>query len=152
MTENVIRFHSITYLEDINIFKKNFNFPLDKIKNIKEYSFQISIRNGVTAQADNNTIFYINKNIDIKVIGESNSKQDEFAEFSIAYIFKFINEKDFVSSTKTSIKINEELSEWLDNVVLSTTRGIMYSEFRGTYFNEIIFPIILPKDLQVPEE
>ena len=55
--------------------------------------------------------------------------------------------EDFEKALKTNklnvFKIPSELENFLKGIAISTIRGIMYSEFRGTAIHKAILPIIL---------
>lgn len=147
--ETMDKFHESTRIDDIKIVRKSFNLPLHKVHNAKNFHFEINIKDSVNNDEKDSKVFYIIKNIGIKILAKVAETETEFAEFEMVYTFSFNNENDFISMSGNSIILNEELAEWLDNVVLSTTRGAMYSELRGSYIDEVIFPLIKPKDLKI---
>lgn len=151
MHKNINLFHDTTYIKYIKVVKVKFNLPLDKVQKIKDFHFDINIAQSVKPITDIQDQFYILKSIDIKIIGKlgENESEHELAEFGMEYAFTYNNVNNFISFSGGSIIVDEELTEWLDNIVLSTTRGTMYSELRGSYIDDIYFPLIKPADLKL---
>jgi len=127
--------HSVTVIKEINILKKNFSFSLDEMHTSKDLSFEFNIEDGINIE--NNLL---SKIIDVHVLG--NRKKEPLADLRILYSFSVKNVSDFVIKKDENMIVDPSLNDWLDNIVLATTRGIMYSEFRGTYVDNVILPII----------
>ncbi len=141
--------HDHTKLIDIKIIKKCYGLPLDKVQNAKSFHFDISIEDTVNLDTEDQNTFYILKSINIKVLEKVKDNEIEFVDFGMVYTFNFDGFQNLVSISGNSIIIDDQLSEWLDNVVLSSTRGAMYSELRGSYIDGLVFPLIKPKDLKL---
>jgi hypothetical protein len=150
MPDHTNIFHDYTILEDIRLIKKSFTLPLDKVQEVTQYHFEINIADSLDRDEEQTgKIFFINKSIDIKVLGEKEGEEGvEFGSFGLEYTFKVNNEKEFITFPNDSYKMKEDFDEWLDNVILATTRGYMYSEFRGTYIDNVVFPLMKPSELR----
>jgi hypothetical protein len=139
-------FHAQTSFEDIQIVKKNFDLPLDRAKKVTNIHSSIKIAERLIHIGGSTDSFYVIKDVSIAILGNVDDFEIKVADISFVFTLKFNNEKlKFIDAN--SKRVESSLSEWLDNVVLATARGIMYSEFRGTYVGNIILPIIKPGDL-----
>jgi len=72
------------------------------------------------------------------------STSQKIAEIKTACLFSIENFNEIIKKNEdgTLYHIPRELELILRPVALSTTRGIIYSEFRGTYLANAIMPII----------
>lgn len=71
------------------------------------------------------------------------------ANLTVAIGFLVENFADeFFSNGEPINEINSDLDNHFKSIVISTLRGIMFSEFRGTRLHRAILPIILIKDLK----
>ena len=76
-------------------------------------------------------------------INELNTSQ-KLAEIKVACLFNIKNFNDVIKRNEESdvYHIPKELELIIRPVAISTTRGIIYSEFRGTYLANAIMPIV----------
>ena len=51
---------------------------------------------------------------------------------------------DFFNKQHTLVDLPQEFITLLNSIALSTTRGVMFSQFRGTVLHNAILPIIAP--------
>jgi hypothetical protein len=64
----------------------------------------------------------------------------------IGYFFENF-EESFQKDSEGNYTIPTELESLLRNISISTTRGLMYAEFRGTQLHSALLPIIIPNSL-----
>lgn len=70
-------------------------------------------------------------------------KPIELASFGVAYYFEINDfEKVIVKNEENAFIIPQQLDLTIKPAVISTTRGIIYSELRGTYLHNAIMPIV----------
>jgi hypothetical protein len=68
----------------------------------------------------------------------------EFGRLNVACAFEVENfETSIVKVKENLFRIPDDADALVKSVAISTTRGIMYSEFRGTYLFNAILPIII---------
>ncbi len=144
--DNYDHFHDLTTIGEIVIVKKNFNFPLNNpLDFTKETYFDIEIRDTIEEDVENQNVYSVIKNISVIV---KDSQDLDLANIGILYSFNLSNEEKFISKTETGFEMNSDFSEWLDHIIIATTRGIMYSEFRGTFVVDTLLPLIRPRTLK----
>ncbi len=59
---------------------------------------------------------------------------------------------DYLDNETTKVNLPEQAAITLNSISLSTTRGIMYSEFRGTHLHGAVLPIVDPRQFAKPEQ
>ena len=106
------------------------------------FNFEIKVENKV--QASHNlvlTLVYI-------TITEA-GKPAILAKLTSNCVFQIENFKDVITLQENGLfHIPNNLDAILRPVAISTTRGILYSEFRGTYLHGAIMPIIFMDTLK----
>lgn len=68
----------------------------------------------------------------------------ELASFTVAYYFELPEfEKVMVKTDENAYIIPNELDALMKPIAISTTRGIIYSELRGTYLQSVLLPVVI---------
>jgi hypothetical protein len=102
-------------------------------------------------------IFKFNINVEIKKINEQslimavvsvdildNKTIDKYGFIRVNCIFGVDNFLSFVNTETKKVDFPKQFITTLTSISLSTTRGIMYDQFRGTFLNGAILPILDP--------
>src|SRR5436853_3218308 len=116
--------HRITSLTRIVRFQRNFNFTGGIILSVGETRFNISIDTFIDREGES-----LIKSADIQLLSGEDNKLAEFG-----YEFNFmIDGLDHYLSLKShkTFEIEKELDLWLNNIVIATSRGIIYTELQG---------------------
>ncbi len=117
------------------VSKEMSEMPLD-LSLTPVFNFDIRVESKV--QAPRNLILSV-----VHVSISELNKPLKLANISTACLFEIT---DFINVVKPNeaglYVIPEQLEALIRPVSISTTRGIIYSEFRGTYLNNAIMPII----------
>ncbi len=120
----------------IELLEKNLitpNYPQEKL-NVFNYSFTVAI-----TVNDYQKIAFANTEI---VIINADS-QDKVAFFKTLCIFEIQEfEKIFIKNSEGVFDMPEDLEILLKSIGISTTRGIIYSEVRGTFLHGAIMPLV----------
>ena len=76
------------------------------------------------------------------------SKKYELAKFRIAFLFEIEDFENVIKLNDQNIYIvPHHFENIFKPVAISTARGIIYSEFRGTYLQGAIMPVIFMNTL-----
>ncbi|MFA0960262.1 hypothetical protein AB9P05_00490 [Roseivirga sp. BDSF3-8] len=70
------------------------------------------------------------------------SKEHELARFKANCVYKIDNMAQFQKPDKSGVSLPEELISAINSVSVSTTRGLMFGAFGGTYLQKVVLPII----------
>ena len=74
------------------------------------------------------------------------------ANISVGCTFKIINFQEIIIEKEGTLTIPDAILETLNILTIGTTRGIMFSEFRGTWLHNTILPVIDPKSFIVDKK
>lgn len=106
-----------------------------------EFQFDISVENRV--DPSQKLIFVI-----ITADVRADNKPEQLAAISTACIFGIENFEELIKiKPDNQAEIKDEIMLVLVSISLSTLRGIMFDQFRGTYLHTAILPVIDPKQL-----
>lgn len=106
-------------------------------------------------------VFKFNINVEIKIVNEQslimaivsvdildNKTIDKYGFIRVNCIFGIENFASFVNSETKKVDFPKPFLTSLNSIALSTTRGIMFDQFRGTFLNGAILPILDPTFLE----
>ena len=106
-------------------------------------------------------VFKFNINVEIKIINEQslimaivsvdildNKTFDKFGFIKVNCIFGVDDFMSFVDKETKKANFPKQFITTLNSISLSTTRGIMYDQFRGTFLHGAILPILDPTFLE----
>lgn len=123
-------------LENIKIFKMEFNSLSDPPEEESLFNFTLNIESKI----DNEKEKCLLQN-SVQVL--NSDKSIVYGSISVGYIFDISNIKKNQGQKKfESEGLPEETLNRINDVVISTTRGIMYNSFKGTFLDAAILPII----------
>lgn len=124
----------------IEILEKFFTSPSvlgkDSADEIRPYSFTYNV--GINARANMNMAFVVTD-----YIIHRNDENTRLASVKTACVFEFKEfNKVFTAGDDGKLNVPLDIEVLLKGTALSTTRGILFSELRGTYLHDAIFPLI----------
>jgi hypothetical protein len=83
------------------------------------------------------------------VMYSENSIPQLFSSIDRSNIYEILNFVDVIKiSTDGKLDIPQALIEVLNSISISTTRGVMFSTFKGTFLHNAVLPIIDPRQFQ----
>ncbi|OYQ47907.1 hypothetical protein [Flavobacterium aurantiibacter] len=110
---------------------------------VTNFNFNISIES--RADAGNKLVFVI-VHVEIK----NDDHTVALGALSVSCIFEIVNFEDVIKvEADGKVNIPQRLIETLNMISISTTRGVMFSTFKGTFLHGAVLPIIDPKQFQV---
>jgi hypothetical protein len=129
--------HRITSLTRIVRLKRNFHFSDGIILSADETRFNISIDTLIDLPTET-----LIKSTNIELLtGEAN----KLAEFGHEFNFTIDGLHNYTSFlSRNTFEVENELNLWLNNVVIATSRGIIYTELQGTPLDDLILPLTNP--------
>jgi hypothetical protein len=106
-------------------------------------------------------VFKFNINVEIKTIIENslamaivsvdildNKTEDKYGLVKVNCIYGVDDFASFVDAETKKVDLPKQFVTTLNSISLSTTRGIMYNQFRGTFLHGAILPILDPTFLE----
>jgi hypothetical protein len=115
----------------------------------EHFQYDISSENRVNPERESIIIFFT---INIREF----EKTEVLAKIVIATVFRIIDFKEHITKIdeQNIFDIPLTLQKHLASIAISTARGIMFMQFKGTYLHKAILPIILlePKNQEQKSE
>lgn len=134
--------------------KANYTFSLNRIELLEksmywervnnELPFQFALQIQVVTHSDENESHHI---ADIRVL-QDKPNDNEIAKVKLNCVFHVPDILQYQHTKTRQIQLPEEFMLLLNTVVIGTARGVMFSEFRGTFLHQIILPVIDPTQLE----
>jgi hypothetical protein len=120
----------------IEILEVNLKHPEKALPAPRTYNFETKIKTAVDVEKK---LFNIIPGVNV-IYDED---KEVHASIQVNFTFSIENMQDFL--VENQIDIPEPFLVTLISISISTLRGIMYSQFRGTFMNNTIMPVIDPK-------
>ena len=125
-------------LKGIELLDFCFNNPKKLIPAQMVFNFDIKLEHKILA--DNNFIVVV-VSIDI-----NNDKRDiKFGSIMVSCIFEIPELKEYIDPKNNAPKLSEEFLTTINSISISTVRGVMFSQFSGTFLHNAILPVVDPK-------
>lgn len=124
-------------LKGIELVSFTLNQPQTPLNPERVYNFEISIEQRINPDEKLVNVF-----VSIDLIYEADKQCH--ASIKTSCLFLVENMPEFASPTSNLVELPEQFIVTLNSISLSTTRGIMFSQFKGTYMHPAILPIVNP--------
>src|SRR5690606_23678713 len=142
--ENIQKESIIEYgLMSIEILK----FSLNETENVDISIDKIGFELNLSGDFDE-TSSHIEVITDINIFKEKDKGRKRVAELKTKFVF-FIKGADSLKEDGNETYLPKKLIDSLNLISVSTTRGILFTKFQGTKIQNIILPLISPKDLSL---
>jgi hypothetical protein len=124
-------------LKGIELVSFTLNQPQERLNQERVYNFEINVEQRINPEEKLIHVF-----VSIDLI-QDEDKQCH-ASIKTGCVFMVDNLSEFISATTNLVELPDQFVVTLNSISLSTTRGIMFSQFRGTYMHSAILPIVNP--------
>lgn len=126
----------------IELLKSSLNMPDNQHKPVTGFSFNINIES--RADKARKLVFVIT---DVEIKNEDLSFV--LGTITVSCVFELVNFNDIIKvETDEKAIIPQRLIETLVAISVSTTRGVMFSTFKGTFLHGAVLPIVDIKNYQ----
>jgi len=143
MVKQIKNKKNISYkLIGIELIESSLNHPKKPIPEQKQFHFEIKLEHKFNQ--DNQLIIAI---ISIAVLNEQ--KDLELGKLTASCIFKVENLSDHIEIKNNQIIVPDDFIAELNSISVSTARGILFSQFKGTFLHNAFLPIIDPNSFNV---
>lgn len=127
----------------IELLNGSLQLPAAQNTAVTTFNFNISIES--KADAPNKLVFVI---VHVKIKNDDHSLV--LGALSVSCIFEIVNFDEVIKIEENGkLDIPQRLIETLNIISISTTRGVMFSTFKGTFLHGAVLPIIDPKQFQI---
>jgi len=127
-------------IKGIELLEFNMKNPQIPLIPERTYNFNINVEQRINKEEK---LVIVNTAVDLI---QENDKQCH-ASIKTSCVFLVENILDFASSGNQQIDLPEHFIITLNSISLSTTRGIMFSQFKGTFMHNVVLPIVNPSTL-----
>jgi hypothetical protein len=130
-------------IRSIEVLNGSLQLPAAQNTAITTFNFNINIES--TADAPNKLVFVI---VHVEIKNDDHSLV--LGALSVSCIFEIVNFDEVIEIEENEkLVIPQRLIETLNIISISTTRGVMFSTFKGTFLHGAVLPIIDPKQFQI---
>lgn len=130
----------------IELLHSSLQVPSDRHHTFTSFNFNLSIESNVDPL---NKQVYVIVHVDIK----NEELTLLLGSLSVSCIYAMADFDKLVKRQKNGqLILPEHLIETLNTISISTTRGIMYSTFKGTFLHGAVLPIIDSTPMQVRKQ
>ena len=130
-------------IKAIELLNGTLNLPANPNAPVTNFNFNI----GIESRTDvaNKLVFVI---VHIEIKNDDHSLV--LGAISVSCIFEITNFDEVIKvEADGKVNIPPKLIETLNIISISTTRGVMFSTFKGTFLHGAVLPIIDPKQFQI---
>jgi len=79
-------------------------------------------------------------------------REDQLGKLKAGCIYLIKDLKRFVNAETKALELPEAIATTLNSVSISTTRGLMFSMFRGTYLHNAVLPVVDPTSFTMQKQ
>lgn len=127
-------------LKRIELVETRITAPVPEKQKVKTFQYNLNVEHRIIPEQK----LFLNM-VSVDVLGDD--QETLLGRVKVAYSFEINNFDDFVTKEKDRANIPEDILSLFNSLSISTTRGIMFSQFRGTYLHNATLPVIDPKKL-----
>jgi hypothetical protein len=133
-------------LKSIELLKGSISLPSVPEVSLNNFNFNISLES--KADATNKILFVI-----VSVEIRSEDQNHVLGSLAVSCIYSIVNFDEVVKiEADGKLDIPQPLVEILNSISISTTRGVMFSTFKGTFLHNAFLPIVDPRSFQQVEQ
>lgn len=129
-------------IKGIELLEINLKNPQIPLEPERTYNFNVNIE-----QRINNEEKLVIVVTSVDVIYEED--QQCHASIKTSCIFLIENFQDFLVANTNQVNFPDQFVITLNSISLSTTRGIMFSSFKGTFMHNVYMPIVNPSSFNM---
>jgi hypothetical protein len=126
-------------IKSVDLISSSVQSPKIMFTEQQSFNFNISVEQKLDA---GNKCLIVIIHLEITVAQDLDYK---LATASVACLFDIENYNDVVKMENNQATINPGITDVLNSISLSTTRGVLSQVLRGTYLHHAILPVIDPK-------
>lgn len=122
-------------LTAIDVKELHINESHNKVSNKTEFNYNLELEHLVNLDGDS-------VEVNTKVMIGDNDHDIHYGSIKTAIHFQIQNLKQFYNDEQGQLELPPDLLNSLNAIAISTTRGIMHGQFKGTYLHNAVLPLI----------
>ena len=127
-------------LKGIELLDFSLNHPKNEIPVNRVFNFEIKVEHKILVE---NNIIAVVITIDIY----NDPKEAKLGSLMASCIFEIPGLKAYIDPKINLPEFPQDFLTTLNSISISTVRGLMFSQFRGTFLHNAILPVVDPKSL-----
>lgn len=124
-------------IKGIELLEINLKHPQIPLELERTYNFNINIEQRINN--DEKLVIVVTS---VDLVHEVD--QQCHASIKTSCVFLIENFEDFLVADTNQVNLPDQFVITLNSISLSTTRGIMFSSFKGTFMHNVYMPIVNP--------
>lgn len=132
-------------IKSIELLSSCINVPQKQLSDAPVFYYDINLEHKLSKK---NKIVIVLCSISIY----SEKKEELLGQLKLSCIFQVINLDEFISKDTNQLKLPDDFITTLNSISISTSRGILFSSFRGTILHNAILPLVNPNELKINKE
>lgn len=128
-------------LKGIEIIDLGINRPESLLPKETQYDMDVNIQHQIIG--DEKTII-----VTPTVTVSTGKKKISCASIKVSFFYIVANLEEFKKKDSDELELPDSFITALNSISLSTTRGIMFANFKGTFLHNAILPIVNPADFK----
>lgn len=140
MTDSDIGFR----LKNIELLEFKLNYPENPLPEKRFYDFNLSINQKLDKE---NKLVKAVPSVDVVMV--EGDKRTVQASIKVSCVFELQEVTPFVSDETGEVELANRLIVSINSVAISTVRGILFSELKGTFLHGVNLPLVDPAHFKV---
>jgi hypothetical protein len=125
----------------IELMDVNLLYPQKQLQRDVKFKFNINVE--IKIINDNNLIMAL---VSVDIVDDETT--EKFGNLKVNCIFLIENFESFVNVKTKKAEFPKQFLTTINSISISTARGLMFGEFRGTFLHNAVLPIIDPTFLE----
>lgn len=125
-------------IDVVDVFLKIPEIPLSKEC---QYNFDINVQHRIDGKKK---LIIVSPTISVRI----NNENKIYGRFRADIFYQVQNLDDFKDTNTNKFDIPKSFITTLNSISISTSRGLMFSAFKGTFLHNAIIPVINPGDFK----
>lgn len=125
-------------INNIEILDSNLRFPGNLVNELETFHYNIQLQHRVD---EVNKLLFVDTAVNIL----HKNKKTELGSIKVSCVYYIENLAEFKSTANKQFDFPNDFINAVNSISLSTTRGAMFSQMKGTFLHNAILPILDPK-------
>lgn len=128
-------------LVGVELLKASLNHPETAIPPQMNFQYDVTVEHRFRLEEE---LFLIFTNVDVT----NEDKTSLMGSVKTSCVYRINDLKSYIEKEANTVNLPIDIIDALNSISISTSRGIMYSYFRGTFLHNAHLPLVDPKQLR----
>lgn len=122
-------------IKGIELVEFNMFVPEIPFQEIKTYNFNIQVEQKISFE---HKLILVLTSVEIL----NDTKETKLGSIKVSVIFEISNFDDYIDNKSQNLILPDDIIFTFNTIGISTTRGVMFSQFKGTFLHNAFLPAI----------